>query len=71
MGYWKCKECGSTKFRKITVETTEEYVTFDKDGLEDDCEEIDYSIENSLICDNCGNSASIFNFISDLAEWEE
>ena len=33
---WKCKKCGSTKFKIIEIRETEFEVTFDKEGIEDE-----------------------------------
>ena len=46
-------------------------VTFDKDGIDDEEKEIEESCDYHLECKNCGKSASIFNFIEDIAEWVE
>ncbi|MGY0394008.1 hypothetical protein [Fusobacterium sp. SYSU M8A802] len=67
---WKCKECGCTTFKKTIITTTEVLVTFDEDGKEEE-KEVDQSNECYLECKNCGKSSSIFNFIEDIAEWEE
>lgn len=68
---WKCKECGCTTFKKTIITTTEVLVTFDEDGVENEEKEADQSNECYLECKNCGKSSSIFNFIEDIAEWEE
>lgn len=71
MGYWKCKDCGCTTFKKTIITTNEVLVTFDKNGIVDEEEEIEESCDYHLECKNCGKSASIFNFIEDIAEWVE
>lgn len=69
--------CGNVKtvvvqFSKKTIITTDEVlVTFDKNGIVDEEEEIEESCDYHLECKNCGKSASIFNFIEDIAEWVE
>ena len=68
---WKCKECGCTTFKKTIITTKEVLVTFDKDGIEDEEEEINDSSNYHLECENCGKSSSIFHFIEDIADWEE
>lgn len=68
---WKCKKCGSTKFKIIEIRETEFEVTFDKEGIEDESKEIDSTERQILECANYGNSGSIFHFIEDIAEWEE
>ena len=68
---WRCKECGSTKFKITEIRETEFEVTFDKEGIEDESKEIDSDAREALECINCGNSGSIFHFIEDIAEWVE
>lgn len=68
---WRCKVCGGENFEK-TVETTEKFIVmFDSNGVEDGEMLIDDFSEKSLKCTVCGNSASIFNFIEDIANWED
>ncbi|WP_330111793.1 hypothetical protein VSU16_03315 [Cetobacterium somerae] len=72
---WKCKKCGCSNFKETQIEETiTTGIEFDKDGYKTmnyENEKTDSHITEDLECANCGNSASIFGAIEDIAGWEE
>lgn len=68
---WKCKKCESSKFIKIFKEVIEVTVEFDADGVEVDEQVKSEGVQEHLECENCGNAASIFCLIEDIANYSE
>lgn len=71
MGYWKCKKCGSTNFKKTEIIERETRVSFDEDGFDEELKELYEDSKERIECENCGNTGNIFNEIESIAEWVE
>ncbi len=68
---WKCKRCDSESFILTKIEAEESFVKFNKKGIREEFKKTNSIFKEQLQCADCGNKASVYKRIEDIAYWEE
>ena len=68
---WKCKECGSEFFILRKIEVEESFVKFNERGIKEETTKTNSVFKEQLECADCGNKASVYKMIEEIAYWEE